>query len=241
MVFNEQSAVGMSEPGLGAVETRKGAKAQIYVTSATGAWNGISLAQLNGVGYLPVLSTSSGVTCTADGMTVGTINPLHDDDVDMNYEPAVAPVAAGGYAWVIFVSRRMYGTEITIPPYCSDPRGTNLVTDISPKKIRIAAIDLDAAPHTDGSHPAFYFPGQELLGSNGRPQVALPPCAADGASCIAGTDCCGGYCGGSSGATVCGSTPPSCAKLADKCASATDCCDTTNVCLDGVCSYASPQ
>ena len=44
----------------------------------------------------------------------------HGDDVDLNYEPTVNPVATGGYAWVVFTSRRMYGSVAAIPPFCSD-------------------------------------------------------------------------------------------------------------------------
>ena len=53
----------------------------------------------------------------------------------LNYEPTVNPVATGGYAWVVFTSRRMYGNVATIPPYCSDPRGVDLVQNITTKKL----------------------------------------------------------------------------------------------------------
>ena len=35
------------------------------------------------------------------------------DDTTLNYEPTVLPVVAGGYAWVVFTSRRLYGNVAT--------------------------------------------------------------------------------------------------------------------------------
>jgi len=126
--------------------------------------------------YLPSLpATTPAMSCTSDGYQVGDITPDHSDDVDMNYEPTVSPVAAGGYAWVVFTSRRMYGSVASIPPYCSDPRGVDLVANITPKKLWVAAVDSTGTPGTDASHPAFYLPGQELLASNGRGAWALDP------------------------------------------------------------------
>ena len=93
------------------------------------------------------------------------------------------PIASGGYAWVVFTSRRMYGNVATIPPFCSDPRGVDLVTNITTKKLWVAAVDLTQAPGTDASHPAFYLPAQELLAGNSRGFWVLDPCRADGASC----------------------------------------------------------
>ncbi len=35
------------------------------------------------------------------------------DDTTLNYEPTVLPVVSGGYAWVVFTSRRLYGNQLT--------------------------------------------------------------------------------------------------------------------------------
>ena len=61
------------------------------------------------------------MTCTADGKSVGAISADHGDDVDLNYEPTVNPRPSGGYVWVVFTSRRMYGNEATIPPVLQRP------------------------------------------------------------------------------------------------------------------------
>ncbi len=130
--------------------TRAGSHAQIYWTSTTSSGDVTPLANLNGAGYLPKLAAPGTLACTADGYSVGA-NPTspiqanldHSDDVDMNYEPTVNPVASGGYAWVVFTSRRMYGNEATIPPFCSDPRGVDLIDNITTKKLWVAAVDLE--------------------------------------------------------------------------------------------------
>jgi len=192
IVFHHQSAAGYDGNGSGAMSTRKGAKAQIHWTSITGSSMVTPLDQLNGKGYLPKLAAPYSLSCTGDGQQVGNINGDHSDDVDMNYEPTVNPVASGGYAWVVFTSRRMYGNEAVIPPFCSDPRGVDLIQNITTKKLWVAAIDLGASPGTDASHPAFYLPAQELLAGNSRGFWVLDPCRPDGQSCMTGDQCCNG-------------------------------------------------
>ena len=162
----------------------------------------------------------------------------------MNYEPTVNPVASGGYAWVVFTSRRMYGSVATIPPFCSDPRGVDLITNITTKKLWVAAVDLSQAPGTDASHPAFYLPAQELLAGNARGFWVLDPCEADGASCTTGDECCNGYCeaNGDGGALVCSNAPPTdtCSMPGNKCKTAADCCDAGDLCINGFCTQSSP-
>jgi hypothetical protein len=92
----------------------------------------------------------------------------HDNDTQLNYEPTISPDAAGGFAWVVFTSRRMYGNVAIINPFWSDPRFHDLTASPTPKKLWVAAIDLNAPAGTDPSHPAFYLPAQELLAGNSR-------------------------------------------------------------------------
>jgi hypothetical protein len=243
LVFQQQTAAGGDGNGDGALFTRRGAKAQIHWAKAGGGAV-TPLDKLNGVGYLPELAAPAAVTCTADGQTVGTIDPQHADDDDMNYEPTVNPVASGGYSWVIFTSRRLYGNVATIPPFCSDPRGADLVQNITTKKLWVAAIDVDGQPGSDASHPAFYLPAQELLAGNSRAFWVLDPCRSDGASCETGDQCCNGYCQpGAGDALVCVNQPPaaSCSMEQERCERSADCCDPSNVCVGGFCSLASPH
>jgi len=201
------------------------------------------LDQLNGKGYLPKLLTPSTVTCDDDNGPISQVSPDHSDDVDVNYEPTVNPIASGGYAWVVFTSRRMYGSVATIPPFCSDPRYLDLIQNVTPKKLWVAAVDLTQKAGIDSSHPAFYLPGQELLAGNARGFWTLDPCLGDGASCMSGDQCCNGYCEPGDGGLVCSNAPPMgmCSGLGDKCTTAADCCDTTNGCIAGFCAATGPK
>jgi hypothetical protein len=240
VVYHQQTVVGNDGNSDGALHTRSGTKAHIAWTSVADATHVTDLDALNGKGYLPKLPAAVVLTCNADGKVVSTIDADHANDVDLNYEPTVAPVAAGGYVWVVFTSRRMYGNEATIPPFCSDPRGVDLVQNITPKKLWVAAIDLNAAPGSDASHPAFYLPAQELLAGNARAFWALDPCRSDGTSCESGDQCCNGYCqpNGTGGALICSNTPPDtqCSMVSEKCTTPADCCDTANLCINGFCA-----
>jgi len=166
----------------------------------------------------------------------------HGTDTELGYEPTVSPITSGGYAWMVFTSRRLYGSVATVDPWCSDPRSCDLSSAVTPKKLWVAAIDLGAAPGTDPSHPAFYLPAQELLAGNSRGFWVVDPCKADGSTCSSGDQCCGGYCQAdpNTGALTCGSKTNKCANLYDKCSTAADCCDQTNRCINGKCSQPSP-
>ena len=243
LVFQQQLAAGGDGNTDGALFTRRGAKAQIHWASANGAVV-TPLDKLNGVGYLPNLAAPAALACTADGQSVGGIDPAHGEDHLANYEPTVNPVASGGYSWVIFTSRRLYGNVATIPPFCSDPRGVDLVQNITTKKLWVAAIDVNGQPGSDASHPAFYLPAQELLAGNSRAFWVLDPCRADGASCETGDQCCNGYCQpGAGDALVCVNQPPaaSCSMVQERCEQASDCCDSSNVCVGGFCALAGPR
>jgi hypothetical protein len=216
--------------------TRSGNKGQLYWVDIASKM-GHTLDKLNGVGYLPTTGTN------------------HTDDVDLNYEPTVNPVPSGGYAWVVFTSRRLYGNVATIDPFTSDPRNFDWQNNNSTKKLWVAAIDLNAAPGTDPSHPAFYLPAQELKAGNSRGFWTVNPCLADGATCETGDECCGGYCSpttsdmGTAGYT-CSAEKPMCAALYDKCVVAQDCCQPVAgidpgsappvTCVNGYCSSSQP-
>ena len=172
------------------------------------------------------------------------MNPA-TDDMTLNYEPTVNPVPSGGYAWVVFTSRRLYGNVATINPYWSDPRNEDLSSTPTTKKLWVAAIDLNATPGTDPSHPAFYLPAQELLAGNARGFWVVDPCQQDGTSCVTGDECCGGYCRAARGRRRAHvhATQPACSQEYEKCTTTADCCGA-NVgiqCIDGFCSQGSPK
>ncbi len=250
IVYHRQTKAGVDGNNLGDLRTRKGALARLYWNGLSGTEMSTPLDRLNGLdesgaSYLAPLSAPVVLTCSGDGASVGNIQTSHESDVDLNYEPTVNPVAGGGYAWVVFTSRRRYAHVATIPPFCSDPRGVNLIENITPKKLWVAAIDLDAKPGEDASHPAFYLPGQELLAGNSRGFWVLDPCRADGVSCATGDQCCNGFCqpDADTGALVCGARPPeySCSGLQEKCSTSVDCCDKSHSCIGGFCGPVVPK
>ncbi len=221
--------------------TWNGAEAQIWWSDlATGTAS--PLLALNGLEpdgvtmYLPTGGTNHGTGS----------DPVVDTKV--NYEPTVSPISSGGYIWVIFTSRRMYGNVATGDPWLSDPRNYDAtqVANATDKKLWVAAIDLNARPGTDPSHPAFYLPAQELLAGNARGFWVINPCLSDALGCSAGDQCCSGYCRtveGSDAGLSCTTVPPltSCSQVGEHCAMASDCCDSQDTCINGFCAIPTPQ
>jgi hypothetical protein len=225
--------------GVSALTTWSGAEAELWFVPATAsptspaptavAMNALNGKLPNGQSYLP-----------KDQAPDGGIQ--HPDDTVLNYEPTVSPIASGGYFWVVFTSRRMYGnvtnadatTGATDSPY-DIGNGTYPVN----KKLWVAAIDINPTAGKDPSHPAFYLPAQELNAPNMRGFWVPAPCLANGASCTTGDECCGGYCEqGDGGALMCTNNKPSCAAEYDKCTKTSDCCGAAQgfTCINAVCS-----
>ena len=179
----------------------------------------------------------------ADGTAYLPAGPSHPADATLNYAPTVNPAASGGYAWVIFTSRRLYGNVATIDPFSSNPRSYDYAHQVTTKKLWVAAIDLGSPPGVDPSHPAFYLPGQELRAGNARGYWVLNPCRAAGVACQAGDQCCGGYCQpvGAGDKLVCADMTPTCAQVGEKCATASDCCDPAVQCINDFCSSTTPS
>jgi hypothetical protein len=186
---------------------------------------------------------------TASGgvyLSSGTAHPAAQD-ATLNYEPTVTPISSGGYAWVVFTSRRLYGNVATLPPWTSDPSlyKWHDPGNVTPKKLWVAAVDLNAPPGTDPSHPAFYLPGQELYAGNSRGYWTVPPCRPDGTACQVGDQCCGGFCEAAEdgGGLVCTAQQPPCSAEYDKCSQTSDCCGAamgTVECINNICSVPSP-
>lgn len=187
------------------------------------ALNGLTT---TGASYLPLPADVTGS------------NANHSDDTKYNYEPTINPIASGGYYWVVFTSRRMYGNIATADAYT-----TNTGAPI-PKKLWVAAIDINPTPGVDPSHPAFYLPGQELNAPNMRGFWVVDPCRGNGSSCETGDECCNGFCRapGDGGGLVCGDKPPGCAQELEKCTTSADCCGSGSLtCINGTCFKPSPR
>lgn len=202
-----------------------GARAELWWVNTNGAPQPKRLDRLNGM---------------IDGVSYLPTGPnFHDHDYELNYEPTVNPVPSGGYAWVVFTSRRLYGNVATIHPYRSDPRYHSIATEPTTKKLWVAAVDLNAPPGTDPSHPAFYLPAQELLAGNMRGYWVVDPCKSDNTSCETGDECCGGFCrpNGTGGALVCSNVVPVCAQEFEKCTTNADCCNSDVLkCINSRCA-----
>jgi hypothetical protein len=195
-----------------------GARAELWWADLkTGT--GSRLDTLNGRGYMPT----------------GPNN--HMEEETLTYEPTVNPIVSGGYAWVILTTRRLYGNVATADPWTS--AGTQ---DVPPKKLWVSAIDLNAPPGTDPSHPAFYLPAQELRAANARGFWVVDPCQANGSTCESGDECCGGFCKDVNGGYVC-SDQVTCGREFDKCTVDQDCCAaaTGTLCIGGHCSTPPPK
>jgi hypothetical protein len=170
--------------------------------------------------------------------TVNMLGSLNGDgympqgarDENLNYEPTIAPVASGGYFWVMFTSRRTYGNRL-------------LGTRDQTKRLWVAAFDVNAAANTDATHPAFYISGQELDSGNSRGFWALDPCKPTGQGCESGDECCEGFCNpdpSNPGTLVC-SPPGECADEFESCTTAADCCDPSLQCIGGKCTQLPPS
>jgi hypothetical protein len=187
----------------GALDTRLGS-GDLYLASVDQPGSETRLANIDGDGY-PFAAGAR--------------------DLALNYEPTFAPINSGGYAWVVFTSRRTYGNELT-----GDPTVT--------KQLWVAAIDQSVTPGTDPSHPAFRLPGQDEATLNMRGFWALDPCKQAGDSCSNGSECCDMNCD----MGVCKDPNPNgCSGDGSSCMTAADCCNSQAQCINSVCSPPPPQ
>ncbi len=153
------------------------------------------------------------------------VGHIPEPETAENYEPTFVPVASGGYFWLVFVSERQYGNTLT-----------NQVVDTRTKQLWVTAVDINAAPGVDPSHPGFWLPGQELDNNNMRGYAALNECREIGENCEAGYECCGGFCVEVDGEFVCEDDPPMCSPNLSACDVDEDCCDPEAQCIGGFCS-----
>jgi hypothetical protein len=175
-----------------------------------------------GSGHLMIADVASGKVTpldAANGYTGGKSYLPAGEMRDNNLEffPTVSPISGGGFAWVLFTSRRTYGNLWT--PTADDPTS---------KKIWVTAVNLGLPAGMDPSNPAFLLPGQEIGSGNIRAFAALEPCKEDGQPCMSGADCCKGFCSmidPKTGIGVCGKTiNHTCSKVDEKCTTDADCC-----------------
>ena len=190
--------------GLGLAGGLATATSDIYLADTA---SGTSAILANAMGFSSAANAASGTTY----LPYAAADELHH-----NFYPTVSPIPAGGYFWVFFDSYRHYGNQ-------------GLERQLWGTAVDVSA---DGKYVTDPSHPAFYVTGQELGTGNHRAFTALDPCAADGASCTTGVDCCGGFCTNGK----CGAPQPRCSNADETCSSGHMCCDSTLQCIGGICT-----
>lgn len=163
-----------------------------------------------------------------DGSDLKKLGIASSDNKSFN--PVFAPQRAGGYYWLVFISRRDYG---------------NTLVNTNRQQLWMTAID-DPPTAADPSHPPFYIRGQEGCGLSENAYMAKEPCKVQGESCVTGADCCEGQCvkdPGGSGMYICGEPPPpgTCSEIGNACTTAADCCAPDALCIDGFCSLPVPK
>jgi hypothetical protein len=181
--------------------------------------------------YVVDVATHAQVRADAlDGYTPSGGTYLPAKDTELSFAPTILPTAVGGYFWVVFTSHRSYGNLLPSMDN-GDENG----------KLWVAALDINPAPGTDPTHPAFYLDGQESVADNLRGYWVLSPCQNNGTSCSAGDECCTGYCRPVGGTNQCVAPPTGCSNEYEKCSSSSDCCDKTEECIGGFCSQPPPK
>jgi hypothetical protein len=240
------------------LNTIGGAKAEIWMSNVPAdkstAAVPTELRALNGINasgsgsYLPVTpstfspsyhAANASFTINQSDNCSNTATVTGVNDYQLNYLPWMAPVQAGGFNWVVFTSRRMYGNIAYDDPWDAEPGPSACggakcsCTSGNPptKKLWIAAVNQNFTPGTDPSHPAFYLPGQELMAGNSDGYWVNSQCSAIGTSCSTSDDCCGGS--GTSPTTRCSATTKTCQSITT-CAAPGQACAATSDCCSGL-------
>jgi hypothetical protein len=137
----------------------------------------------------------------------------------LDYQPRYSPFQQGGYYWLSFLSRRVYGNQAI---------GNGARPANRRQQIWVTAIRVDAEPGEDPSSVPYWLPGQNTQSANISAFWAPRPCRTQGSDCSVGSECCSGDCRpDASDAWVCSPPPP------DSCRSEGETCDTSDDCCSG--------
>ena len=180
-------------------------------------------------------TTGNGTLWLTDvsGQNVVELSNASNDNKSFN--PVFAPKAAGGFTWVVFISRRNYGHQLV---------------NANRQQLWVTAITDPPSFDADPSHPPFYLRGQQMCGKSENAYYALDPCKADGESCEHGIECCNKSCiyDDQAGTHICKEPEPGeCIPTGSGvCTADDDCCDYTGpsgnvTCVNGFCELKPPQ
>jgi hypothetical protein len=176
-------------------------------------------------------STGNGtlwLVASAGGQAAQLTTAQYNDS--RNFNPVFAAKSAGGYMWMVFISRRDYGNQLV---------------GASRQQLWIAAVD-DPPQANDPSHPPFYLRGQQMCGKSENAYYALDPCKEIGESCMSGIECCNGQClfDTETQTYICKDPPDpnECIHTGNACQVSEDCCDFPDVtCFQGFCQPKPPR
>ncbi len=192
----------------------------------------MEIAFAHGSGSRSEIDTAELYIMGGDGSSVTALATASNGGLD--YQPRFSPFISGGYYWMSFLSRRIYG----------NPQIGN--TTSAPgrrQQIWVTGVRIGAAPGEDGSAVAYWLPGQNPHSANISAYWAPRPCRTDGEGCTVGSECCGGEClPDAMGTLVCAPPPPDrCREYGETCSTDGDCCaDMDLVCTGHVCVHPGP-
>ncbi len=148
-----------------------------------------------------------------------------EDGDTTNRFPNFSPFKEGGYHWMAFFTMRPYGWVTA-----------------SKRQIWVAAVDDQANPVSDPSHPPFWLPGQDSTSDNDKAQWATLPCVGQGQPCQGDIDCCSGeLCREADGGSACLPAAQACGFTGNACQSSSDCCAPLDCLATGLCGTPCSQ
>jgi hypothetical protein len=177
-------------------------------------------------------STGDGTLWLTDLTGQNVVQLVKASNDDKSFNPVFAPKSAGGYTWIVYISKRNYGHKLV---------------DADRQQLWMTAIEDPPMKGQDPSNPPFYVRGQLSCDKSENAYYALDPCKKDGDPCEHGIECCNKTCiydeklmkhvckkpeGGSCIPTGSGT-----------CTKDSDCCDFGNnvICLNGFCELKPPK
>ncbi len=177
-------------------------------------------------------STSGGTLWMSDIAGGGLIQLTKASNDNQSYNPVFAPKSAGGYTWIVFISKRNYG---------------NKLMNQNRQQLWMTAIEDPPQKNIDPSNPPFYIRGQFNCDKSENAYYALDPCKKDGSDCEHGIECCNKSCIYDEKLMKHVCKPPDgsgCIPTGSgTCKLDSDCCDFGNdvFCLNGFCELKPPK